>query len=76
MSRILTLQQILRHVPKKHLNKINTELFDVDTGYDRPLYFIFLKDQYEVVPDQCGTITFFTIDELKDNLDRIREVQA
>ena len=41
--RELTLEQIFRYIPKKHRDKFNPTFFDVDHGYDRPLYFVLLK---------------------------------
>lgn len=38
--RELTLEQIFRYIPKKHRDKFNPTFFDVDHGYDRPLYFV------------------------------------
>ena len=74
--RVLTLEQIFRYIPKKHRDKFHPTFFDVDHGYDRPLYFVLLKDQYELRPDGTGGISFFTIAEFRDCLDRIVEVQA
>ena len=74
--RELTLEQIFRYIPKKHLAKFNPTFFDVDHGYDRPLYFVLLKEQYELRPDGTGGISFFTIAEFRDCLSRIVEVQA
>ncbi len=74
--RELTREQIFRYIPKKHLDKFNPTFFDVDHGYDRPLYIVLLKDQYELRPDGTGGISFFTIAEFRDCLSRIVEVQA
>ena len=74
--RELTLEQIFRYIPKKHRDKFNLTFFDVDHGYDRPLYFVLLKDQYELRPDGTSGISFFTIAEFRDCLSRIVEVQA
>ena len=74
--RELTLEQIFRYIPKKHHDKFNPTFFDVDHGYDRPLYFVLLKDQYELRPDGPSGISFFTIAEFRDGLSRIVEVQA
>ena len=70
------LAQFARDIPKKHRDKFNPTFFDVDHGYDRPLYFVLLKDQYELRPDGTGGISFFTIAEFRDCLSRIVEVQA
>ena len=59
--RVLTLEQIFRYIPKKHRDKFNPTFFDVDHGYDRPLYFVLLKDQYELRPEGTSGISFFTI---------------
>ena len=74
--RVLTLEQIFRYIPKKHRDKFNPTFFDVDHGYDRPLYFLLLKDQYELRPDGTGGISFFTIAAFRDCPSRIVEVQA
>ena len=74
--RELTLEQIFRYIPKKHRDKFNPTFFDVDHGYDRPLYFVLLKAQYELRLDGTGGISFFTIAEFRDCLSRIVEVQA
>ena len=74
--RELPLEQIFRYIPKKHRDKFHPTFFDVDHGYDRPLYFLLLKDQYELRPDGTGGISFFTIAEFRDCLSRIVEVQA
>ena len=74
--RELPLEQIFRYIPKKHRDKFNPTFFDVDHGYDRPLYFVLLKDQYELRPDGTSGISFFTIAEFRDCLNRIAEVQA
>ena len=74
--RELTREQIFRYIPKKHLDKFNPTFFDVDHGYDRPLYIVLLKDQYELRPDGTGGISFFTIAEFRNCLSRIVEVQA
>lgn len=74
--RELTLEQIFRYIPKKHRDKFNLTFFDVDHGYDRPLYFVLLKDQYEIRPDGTSGISFFTIAEFRNCLSRIVEVQA
>ena len=74
LRRELTLEQILRYIPKKHRDKFNPTFFDVDHGYDRPLYFVLLKDQYELRPDGTSGISFFTIAEFRDCLNRIVEV--
>ena len=72
--RELSLEQIFRYIPKKHRDKFNPTFFDVDHGYDRPLYFVLLKDQYELRPDGTGGISFFRIAEFRDGLDGIVEV--
>ena len=74
--RELTLEQIFRYIPKKHRDKFHPTFFDVDHGCDRPLYFVLLKDQYELRPDGTSGICFFTIAEFRDCLSRIVEVQA
>ena len=74
--RELTLEQIFRYIPKKHRDKFHPTFFDVDHGYERPLYFVLLKDQYELRPDGTSGISFFTIAEFRDCLSRIVEVQA
>ena len=74
--RELTLEQIFRYIPKKHRDKFNPTFFDVDHGYDRPLYFVLLKDQYEIRPDGTSGISFYTIAEFRECLSRIVEVQA
>ena len=74
LRRELTLEQIFRYIPKKHRDKFNPTFFDVDHGYDRPLYFVLLKDQYELRPDGTIGISFFTIAEFRDCLNRIVEV--
>ena len=74
--RELTLEQIFQYIPKKHRDKFNPTFFDVDHGYDRPLYFVLLKDQYELRPDGTSGISFFTIAEFRACLSRIVEVQA
>ena len=74
--RELTLEQIFRYIPKKHRDKFNPTFFDVDHGYDRPLYFVLLKDQCELRPDGTSGISFFTLAEFRVCLSRIVEVQV
>ena len=69
--RELTREQIFRYIPKKHIDKFRQDFFDVDHGYDRPLYFVSLKGNYELRPDGTSGISFFTIAEFRDCLSRI-----
>lgn len=75
MRKVLTQEQIFRYIPKKHIDKFNPNYFDVDFGYDKPLYFILLKDDYEIRPDYTSGISFFTINELKDTFNRIYKIK-
>lgn len=43
---------------------------------DQLVYFVLLKDQYEIRPDGTSGISFFTIAEFRNCLSRIVEVQA
>jgi len=70
----LTREQVFRYIPKKHLHKFNTNYFDIDCGNNKPLYFILLKDEYEV--DGMSGISFYTINELKGYLNSIYKVGA